>query len=137
MIIFVDMKEYLALLLGMFLFFPASAAGKDFFGIARVDKTVHDFGTFTEKDGAQSCKFMLTNIGTQPLLIEAVVSSCGCTSVKWTRAAIAPGTQGTVEATYSNEDGPYPFDKTLTVYLGGAPKPVILHLRGEVVKKRK
>ncbi len=130
------MKKFLTLLLGLFLILPSPAAEKDFSGKVRFDKTVHDFGTIGEKDGAQQCRFTLTNTGEEPLLIEAVVSSCGCTSVQWTRAAIAKGAQGTVEATYSNEDGPYPFDKTLTVYLSSLSKPVVLHLRGEVVKKK-
>ena len=104
-------------------------------GRAEFDKTVHDFGTFTEKDGPQTCVFTVTNKGEEPLTILSAISSCGCTGVKWTRTSIAPGESGTVEATYSNEDGPYPFDKTVTVYLSDIKKPVILHLRGNVTKK--
>ena len=106
-----------------------------FGGRAEFDKTVHDFGTFTVKDGPQACVFTVTNRGAEPLTILSAISSCGCTGVKWTRSSIAPGESGTVEATYSNEDGPYPFDKTVTVYLSGIKKPVILHLRGNVTKK--
>ena len=98
-------------------------------GRAEFDKT------FTEKDGPQQCVFTVTNRGSEPLTILSAVSSCGCTGVRWTRASIAPGESGTIEATYSNEDGPFPFDKTVTVYLAGIKKPVILHLRGVVTKK--
>ena len=59
-------------------------------------------------------------------------SSCGCTNVRWTRTSLAKGEKGTIEATYTNEDGPYPFDKTITVYLSDIRKPVVLHLRGVV-----
>lgn len=104
-------------------------------GRAEFDKTLHDFGTFTEKDGPQQCVFTVTNRGSEPLTILSAVSSCGCTGVRWTRASIAPGESGTIEATYSNEDGPFPFDKTVTVYLAGIKKPVVLHLRGVVTKK--
>ena len=104
-------------------------------GRAEFDKTVHDFGTFTVKDGPQQCVFTVTNRGKEPLTILSAVSSCGCTDVRWTRSDIAPGESGTVLASYSNEDGPYPFDKTVTVYLSGIKKPVILHLRGVVTKK--
>ncbi len=136
MIIFVGMKKILTILLGMALLWPCAAAEKEFFGRVRLDRTVHDFGRITEEDGAQQCSFTLTNIGNTPLLIEAVVSSCGCTRVQWTRTTIAPGASGKVEASYSNDEGPYPFDKTLTVYVDEAPKPIVLHLRGEVVSKK-
>ncbi|MDO5322267.1 MAG: DUF1573 domain-containing protein [Bacteroidia bacterium] len=98
------------------------------------DQTVHDFGTVGLKDGPQTCTFTYTNETEEDVLILAVVSSCGCTEVDWTRTKLAPGQSGTVTATYSNEDGPFPFDKTLTVYLSNQKKPVILHLKG-VVKR--
>jgi len=124
----------LTVIAGLAFALSALSAEKEYFGRVRFDKTVHDFGTIGSRDGAQECRFTLTNIGTEPLLVEAVISSCGCTSVEWTRSLIAPGAQGSISATYSNEDGPYPFDKTLTVYISDEKKPVILHLRGEVVK---
>lgn len=104
----------------------------DFAQVAKFDKTVHDFGSVSLDAGMLKCEFTLTNISDKPLTILAVVSSCGCTGVEWTRTAIAPGETGTVTARYNNDEGPYPFDKTLTVYVEGVKKPVILHLRGEV-----
>ena len=101
------------------------------------DKTVHDFGDVSVKDGPLSCTFTVTNNGTEPVTIFEVVSSCGCTDVKWSREKIQPGKSGTVSATYKNEDGPMPFDKTLTVYISGVKKPVILRLRGVVHEKKK
>lgn len=35
-----------------------------------------------------------------------------------------------------NDEGPYPFDKTLTVYMSGLKKPVVLRLRGVVHEKK-
>ena len=107
-------------------------AQADFAQVAKFDKTVHDFGTVTVDAGMLKCVFTLTNISDKPLSILAVMSSCGCTGVEWTRTAIAPGETGTVTAMYNNDEGPYPFDKTLTVYVEDVKKPVILHLRGEV-----
>jgi len=96
------------------------------------DKTVHDFGTISLKDGPQSCTFTFTNCTDEDATILAAISSCGCTEVKWTREDLKPGEKGTVSATYSNEEGAYPFDKTLTVYVSYQKKPIILHLRGVV-----
>lgn len=130
------MKKILAVISGMLLTLSGIAQEREFFSRVRFDKTVHDFGRIGVKDGVQQCSFTLTNIGEDSLLIEAVVSSCGCTSVEWTRTGIVPGAQGSISAAYSNDEGAYPFDKTLTVYLSGAPRPIVLHLRGEVVKKK-
>ena len=101
------------------------------------DKTVHDFGDVSVTDGPLTCTFTLTNKGTEPISVYEVVSSCGCTDVKWTKGTIAPGESGTVSATYKNEDGPLPFDKTLTVYISGVKRPVVLRLRGVVHEKKK
>ncbi len=98
------------------------------------DKTVHDFGQVTTSAGPLTCTFTVTNSSGEPLTIFAVVSSCGCTEVKWTRETIAPGAKGSITATYSNDEGPTYFDKTLTVYTSAQKKPVILHLKG-IVKK--
>ena len=106
-------------------------------GQPRFDKLIHDFGTIGVKDGPQTCTFTVTNDGKDDLHIYVVVTSCGCTDVDWTRDAIKPGQKGTITATYSNEDGPYPFDKTVSVYMSSSEKPTILHIRGEVTKKKK
>ena len=101
------------------------------------DKTVHDFGDVSVTDGPLSCSFTLTNIGKEPIAIYEVVSSCGCTDVKWTREPIQSGKSGTISATYKNEDGPNAFDKVLTVYISGVQRPVVLRLRGIVHEKKK
>lgn len=107
----------------------------DLGGVIRIDKTVHDFGKIRIDDGAVSCDFNVTNIGEEKMSILTVVSTCGCTSVKWTRTSIEPGESGVISATYKNEDGPFPFDKTLKVYFSNYSKPVVLHLKGVVKKK--
>lgn len=106
-------------------------------GDAVFDKLVHDFGDVSIEDGPLSCTFTVTNNGTEPLVLFEVVSSCGCTDVTWTREPLQPGKSGTISATFKNEDGPFPFDKTLTVYISGQRKPVILRLRGTVHEKKK
>ena len=104
-------------------------------GKLEFDKTVHDFGDILASSGPKSCTFTVKNISKEPMAILEVVTSCGCTEAQWTREPLQPGKSGTVSATYKNEDGPYPFDKTLTVYISGLSKPVILRLRGVVHEK--
>ena len=105
--------------------------------VVEFDKTVHDFGDISMDDGPQTCTFTVKNIGKEPIAIYEVVTSCGCTDAQWTREPLQPGKTGAISATYKNEDGPVPFDKTLTVYIAGVSKPVILRLRGVVHEKKK
>lgn len=108
-----------------------------FDGVVSVDRTIYDFGDIYINDGAVTCEYIFKNIGDKPMLILSAVSSCGCTDAEWTREPIAPGKTGKVTATFKNEDGPYPFDKTITVYVSEMKKPVVLHLRGSVHENSK
>ena len=109
--------------------------------VIRFDKKVHDFGDVLIAEGPVSCIFTFTNIGSQPIVVHNVISSCGCTTPEWTREPVRPGGTGTIQATFSNDQGPYPFDKTLTVYVGvgrsSLDKPVLLRLRGVSHEKKK
>lgn len=99
------------------------------------DKLVHNFGNIVHKSGPVSCTFTLQNNGSKPAVIYNVVSTCGCTNVKWTKEPIRPGKSGQITATYSNDEGAYPFDKVLTVYISDVQKPVLLKLRGISTEK--
>lgn len=111
------------------------AAQNRYGGIVEFESIVHDFGTVQADGGPVDCSFRIRNISSGPLAITAVVPQCGCTDVKWTRSDINPGAYGRIDVSYQNEDGPYPFDKTVTVHVSGLKKPVVLHLRGVAVAK--
>jgi len=92
----------------------------------------HDFGTFPEEAGKQSYTFVVTNTGNQPLVIQNIVASCGCTTPDWTRSPIAPGGEGRITAVYDPSNRPGPFRKTLSVFSNSNPSPLVLSLKGEV-----
>ena len=102
-----------------------------------IDKMVHNFGDILLDSGPVSCTFTIKNIGSKPAVIYNVTSSCGCTDVSWTKEPLMPGKSGKVSVTYSNDEGAYPFDKSLTVYISDVKKPVILKVRGVSVAKQK
>lgn len=99
-------------------------------GVIELNETVHDFGDVLMSDGPVTCTFTAKNISSKPMVIYNVVSSCGCTDVKWTREPIKPGQSGTITATYKNDEGAFPFDKTLTVYFSEIKQPTVLRLKG-------
>lgn len=102
-----------------------------------VDKTVHNFGDIKMKSGPVSCSFTITNTSNEPAVIYQVVTSCGCTDASWTKEPIMPKKTGKVSVTYTNDEGPYPFDKTITVYISSSKKPVLLKIRGVSVDETK
>jgi len=124
------MKKTFLILLAILSFALSANAQTRIAGRAEFDRTVYDFGDICISDGPVNCAYTVTNTGKDDLYIVDVVSSCGCTNVKWTKEAIKPGGKGTVTATYKNNEGPVPFDKQLTAYLSGVKQPVILRLRG-------
>ena len=101
------------------------------------ESMVHDFGDILIDDGPQYCEFGYKNTGDSPVVIHNIISSCGCTQPQWSKAPIRPGESGKIKVTFLNDQGPYPFDKVLTVYNSATSRPVLLRLRGTVHEKKK
>ena len=99
--------------------------------------TEHNFGTFKEEAGRQTFDFIITNTGSEPLVIKNVVASCGCTTPEWTKQPIPAGAKGKVTAIYDLKDRPGQFNKTLSVYTNTKPEVTVLVLKGEVVPHEK
>ncbi len=97
----------------------------------------HDYGTIKEEGGPQTYDFQLTNTGNQPLVIQRIVASCGCTTPDWTKEPIAPGGKGKITAIYDPKNAPGKFSKTLSVYTNSKPEMVTLVIKGEVTPREK
>jgi len=96
------------------------------------NKLVHDFGVIVKSEGTKTYSFEFTNKGSQPVTIQNVTSSCGCTTPDWTKQPVVPGEKGFVKVSYA-PSGITAFKKTVTVNIvGGSPGAVVLHIRGNV-----
>lgn len=129
------MKHFVSIISAILLTFGSAYAQEQIGNGLEVDKMVHNFGDIMLGSGPVSCTFTITNKSDKPAVIYNVVSSCGCTDVDWTKEPIMPGKTGKISATYTNDEGAYPFDKTLTVYLSDVKKPVLLKIRGVSIAK--
>ena len=69
----------------------------------------HNFGKISVSEGPKHCTFEFKNTSGKPIVINNVISSCGCTEPKWPKKPIMPGEEGKIEVTYLNDQGPYPF----------------------------
>ena len=99
----------------------------------KFDKTVHNFGTFSEKTPVQTVVFAFTHIGKAPLIINQAIASCGCTISSYTKEPIMPGEKGTVKVTY-NGKGKFPghFKKSITIRTNGKVEMVRLYIEGDM-----
>ncbi len=96
------------------------------------EQVSHDFGLISEVDGSVSHDFRFTNIGSEPLVINDVISGCGCTAAKWSDKAYAPGQSGTVRVTYHPEGRKAETFSIVTEVFSNAGKPVALTIEGRV-----
>ena len=78
----------------------------------------------------QKAVFTLKNTGTNPLVVEDVSTSCGCTSVEYSQEPVRPGYSVSLYVTYK-ADHPEHFDKTITVYCNAESSPVVLRITGD------
>ena len=96
------MKQLLFIVLMMTMTLSVSAQAR-----IKFDKVTHDYGTFKESDGVQTCVFTFTNKGDKPLVINQAVASCGCTVPEYPKTPIKPGEKGQIKVTY-NGAGKFP-----------------------------
>ena len=108
-----------------------------FGGIIKFDKLYHDFGDILTSEGSKKCTFKYTNISNKPIIINDIITSCGCTSPKWSRKPLGPGESAEIAVTFLNDQGPYPFDKTISIDVSGLSRRITLHIRGIAHSKRK
>jgi len=111
--------------------------GKSEKSVIEFNEKIHDFGDILLSDGPVKCTFSFKNVSDSPIVVYNVVSSCGCTTPNWTREPVKPGQSGEIRVVFNNDQGPYPFEKTLTVYVSGVNRPVVLRIRGTAHEKKK
>lgn len=93
-----------------------------------IDKTSAILGDFDWQQ-EQKAVFILKNAGDKPLVIEGVNTSCGCTSVSYSKEPVQPGKDIALEVTYK-ADQPEHFNKTITVYCNADTSPIVLKISG-------
>ncbi len=98
-------------------------------------KTVHNFGNIKEAGGKVEFTFKFNNMGSEPIVINNVSSSCGCTTPMWSKEPVAPGGTGYIKAVYNPIHRPGKFHKTVTVKSNAENSPIVLQINGEVIPK--
>lgn len=98
--------------------------------VFQFETEVIDYGTIkVNSDGLRV--FQFKNIGKSPLIIDKVISSCGCTVPKKPEEPIMPGEEGQIEVKYdtSRVGG---FSKSITIYSNASEPTKVVRIKGIV-----
>jgi hypothetical protein len=106
-----------------------SADGKT--DVLQLKETAHDFGKIPQGRPV-TYVFEIANTGAEPLRLENVQASCGCTTPEWTKDAIAAGANSQIKVGY-NAYAEGRFTKTVTIFYNNK-QTKILTITGEVYK---
>lgn len=103
----------------------------------KFDEETFDFGDIKEENGPVDHKFVFTNEGNSPLVIQGVRASCGCTTPAWSKEPIPPGEKGFVTAKYNPKNRPGSFRKSLSITSNADPSVKVIYIKGVVDQKER
>ncbi len=93
--------------------------------ILQLKETAHDFGKIPQGKPV-TYKFEVFNIGKEPLVLENVQASCGCTTPEWSKDPIPAGRSQKITVGY-NSASEGPFEKSITIFYNkGQTKNMII-----------
>jgi len=124
----------IAVLILIFIFANGQAQEKAKFSF---EEETFDFGSIKEENGSVEHKFVFTNKGNAPLIIQGVRASCGCTTPAWSKEPIPPGEKGFVTAKYNPKNRPGSFRKSLSITSNADPALKVIYIQGMVEQKEK
>ena len=100
----------------------------------KFEKEEFDFGTI-EQGESTTHEFKFTNTGSEPLIISKAEGSCGCTVPIFPKEPIMKNQTATIKVTF-NSTGKFGIqDKTVTITSNAKQNPMIIHIKGTVLKQ--
>ncbi len=100
----------------------------------KFEKEEFDFGTI-EQGESTTHEFKFINTGSEPLIISKAEGSCGCTVPIFPKEPILKNQTATIKVTF-NSTGKFGIqDKTVTITSNAKQNPMIIHIKGTVLKQ--
>lgn len=123
-------KALFTLILGAFAF-AGSAQELTSGPMISLNKDTHDYGTIKmNADG--NCEFMVTNTGTEPLIMSNCKGTCGCTVPKCEKNPIMPGESSAIKVAYDTKRVG-PINKSVTITSNAVNDPTkVIRIKGTV-----
>lgn len=82
--------------------------------VVQLKETAYNFGKI-QQGRPVTHNFELVNIGKEPLMLDNVQASCGCTTPEWSKDAIQPGASTIIKVGY-NAASEGDFNKSITIH---------------------
>lgn len=105
-----------------------SSVSRDILTNISFDKNKVDLGDFSWTK-ERKADFIISNTGKLPLVINDVITSCGCITVEYPKEPVRPGMNLNLRIVYKAEHPGY-FNKTITVYCNVKGAPFQLKISG-------
>jgi hypothetical protein len=97
----------------------------------KFDKEEHFFGKI-KLESENDCEFKVTNSGKQPLIIESVQASCGCTTPQKPEKPIQPGKSDVIKVHFKPSSAGKGVEKTITVTANTDPRISVVKIKADV-----
>ncbi|WP_439128067.1 DUF1573 domain-containing protein [Polaribacter sp.] len=120
------MKAFGTFLVALFITFSINSQEFKF------EKETINYGKITKGSNGERT-FVFTNIGTEPLIIKNIQSSCGCTVPKKPEKPIMPGEKGEIKVSYNTKilGG---FSKQITIFSNAKKSRKAIKIKGYVAE---
>ena len=102
--------------------------------VAKFNTETFDFGK-VKQNVPVTATFIVTNVGTEPLIIETATPTCGCTASDYTKAPIAPGKTGYIKAVFDGK-ALGAINKSVAIKFAGVDDVKPIKLAGEVLEPK-
>lgn len=98
-------------------------------------ETSYDFGDITQGDKVEHI-FAFENVGTAPLILSDVRTTCGCTAPEWPREPIAPGAAAAIKVVFNSVGKMGIQNKVITVMSNAVNNPARVKIVTNVLREK-
>ena len=92
----------------------------------------HDFGDIEQGDKVEYT-FEFTNVGNQPLIIQNVLTTCGCTAPEWPRDPVKSGESASIKIKFNSAGKSGIQNKIIRIMSNAGQSPEILKIKANVL----
>jgi hypothetical protein len=95
----------------------------------------HEFGDITQGQKVETV-FSFTNIGSKPLILSNVITSCGCTAPTWPRDPIPAKGKGEIKISFDSTGKMGMQNKVITIMSNASGNPHHITITANVLPKK-
>lgn len=91
-----------------------------------------DFGDIKQGQKVEHI-FKYKNIGTEPLIVSEVLTTCGCTAPNWSKTPLAPNKEAELKITFNSEGKMGRQHKVITILSNATATAINLNIMSNVL----